>query len=451
MINLSTKAVPYQNASKIVHDQALKRSDSFLAKSELLSINEVTGRICAEAVHGREAVPSFNNSSMDGFAVRSEETFQATSMSPVSFEVQETILAGHAPFTSPVKTPRACYEIMTGAPVPPGFDAIYKIEDIEVQYDSHKRPLTITVREPIAKFANFRAQGADFSFGAKLFDAGAVMMPEQVMALASVGVSQVRVLRKPKIAVLSTGSELSDPHEPKLLPGKIRNSTASYLMSAIPFFGAEVRFYGTVTDQREVFVQALKDILKDQPDIILTTGAVSKGTHDFIPDVIREMKAEILFHNVAVRPGKPQLFAQFADNGPAFFGIPGNPISTAVGLRFFVSTYLRGLAGQPPERSLQAKLSADVEKAAGLRSFFKAHAAMSENGIVVTSLSGQPSFMVSPLLRANVWVILEEAPELVPQGTRVQIYPLYPTCYDYSGTEQPLSHGSALSGPEKCC
>jgi len=440
----------FQEASKIVHDQGLKTSSSFLSKSELVSITEATGRVCAEAVHGNEAVPSFNNSSMDGFAVRSEETIEASSSRPIHFEVQETVLAGHAPLLSPAKKPRACYEIMTGAPIPSGFDAIYKIEDVEVQYDSNKKPLTLVIRAPIAKLTHFRAHGADFALGQKLFEAGTVLMPEQIMALASVGVGQIRVLRKPKIAVLSTGSELTDPREPKLLPGKIRNSTASYLVSAIPFFGAEVRYYGTVTDQREVFVQALKEILKDQPDIILTTGAVSKGTHDFIPDVIREMKADILFHNVAIRPGKPQLFAQFPDHGPAFFGIPGNPVSTAVGLRFFVNTYLRGLIAQPQERPLQAKLYADVEKATGLRSFFKAHATMSEHGTQITSLAGQPSFMVSPLLRANAWVVLEEAPEIVPQGTTVDFYPLYPSSYDYS-TNTASNKGVALPGSDKCC
>lgn len=439
--------IQFQEALVKVYGQGKKRASSFLDQSECVPLNESSGRITAEAVHGRETVPGFDNSSMDGFAVRSEESLGASPSQPITLGVQETILAGQTPIVVPDTRARRCYEIMTGAPVPTGFDAIYKVEDIEVILDSERKLRSIRIAKPIRRFENFRARGADFEAGAKLLVANTRLMPEQVMALASVGVSEVRVLRKPKVAVLSTGSELVSPEEPSLLPGKIRNSTASYLQSAIPHFGAEVRYYGTVTDDRSVFIGMLERILGDRPDVILTTGAVSKGTHDFIPEIIQGMRAEILFHNVAIRPGKPQLFAQFPENGPAFFGIPGNPVSTAVGLRFFVNAYLRGLTGLEAERPLTGLLAKSVEKPNGLLCLFKAHAEISSRGTRITSLTGQPSFMVSSLIRANAWVELEKDLDLVQEGSRVAFYPLFPSHYDYS---RPFN-ASEITDAESCC
>jgi molybdopterin molybdotransferase len=428
--------ISFGAASHLINKEGVKKQNAFLQNCETLKIERAVGRICTTPIYSREAVPPFNNSSMDGFAVKANET-----QTQKTFRVLGRISAGDIPFSPSEKEVGGCYEIMTGAPVPEGYDAIYKIEDVDILYDLQEKPLTIIVKDSIEKFTHFRAVGVDFPMGKKLFDRGIYIMPEHIMALASVGVSQIQVLKKPRIAILSTGSELTDL-DLELQPGKIRNSTTSYLLSSLELFGAEIFCYGTVSDDRDHFVSAIEDILKKKPDIILTTGAVSMGVHDFIPIVIQEMGAEIIFHKTAIKPGKPILFAKFNKGGPAFFGIPGNPISTVVGLRFFVNAYIRALTGKKVEQELRGKLKNEEEKPLGLRCFYKARVDFTDSGPQITSLSGQPSFMISSLLQANAWVVFHEDQGRVTKGSDVGFYPLYPFDYEYSERERGLGNDS---------
>jgi molybdopterin molybdotransferase len=164
--------------------------------------------------------------------------------------------------------------------------------------------------------------------------------------------------------------------------------------------------------------------------VILTTGAVSKGKLDFVPAALEALGAEKVFHGVAIRPGKPLLFAQF-QNGPTVFAVPGNPISTAVALRFFISPYLRRLQNLPDETETSRVLAEDTEKTEGLRCFWKTSvhvhgAGANGTGAHAKSMKGQESYRVSSLLPANAWMILPEAGEVISAGSVVQTLPLYP-------------------------
>jgi molybdopterin molybdotransferase len=171
----------------------------------------------------------------------------------------------------------------------------------------------------------------------------------------------------------------------------------------------------------------IDQILKHQPDVIVTTGAVSMGKHDFVSSALKELGAETVFHKVAIRPGKPILFAKF-ESGPVVFGLPGNPVATVVGWRFFIEPYLRELMGLKAEAPLRAKLPEQPDSPEGLRCFYKAR--LGENSNEVEVLSGQMSFMVSPLLDANVWAVIPE--QTIGKDLTIDVYPLQSHIGSYS-------------------
>lgn len=400
---------------------------------EWVPLDQTLGRVVGQEVRGAEAIPGFDNSAMDGFAVSSEATQMASAEHPVRLRVLGTIMAGDRITERPGTRRENCFEIMTGAPMPEGgragaLNAVVKIEDVVVHRASDGRPESIELKRALKPFENVRERGEDFAEGQTIFRPGTQLAPEHLMAAASLGLAKLPVIRRPRLAFLSTGDELVPYTTRELEPGQIRNSTAPYLVAAGPRFGAECRTYGVVGDSPEDFLKRLHAMTDDGADVIVTTGAVSMGKCDFIKEALEHAGALIRYHKVAIRPGKPGLFAELPSPGrPVVFGVPGNPISTVVGLRFFISPYLRMLAGQPAELPLRARLAAPAPKPEGLRCFFKARLECGPEASKVTALHGQPSFMVSSLLEANAWVVFPEAGREAVEGTEVDVYPIFPT------------------------
>jgi molybdopterin molybdotransferase len=256
---------------------------------------------------------------------------------------------------------------------------------------------------------------------------GVRLNPQHILACASLGLSKVAVKARPRVVIISTGSELVSPEEQKLEPGMIRNSTGPFLVAAARRMGLEVDFLGIVRDDPALYRQRLEAALQKGADLVLSTGAVSMGQYDFVADVLSQMGARTLFHKAAIRPGKPILVAELgASHGRAlFFGVPGNPVSTAVGLRFFADPYLRATLGLARENPIRAVLSREISKPEGLRCFFKGRARLSEKGLEVEALKGQASYVVSALLEANCWVVLPESGDHVAAGDIVEIFPLH--------------------------
>ncbi|MBI2605745.1 MAG: molybdopterin molybdotransferase MoeA [Deltaproteobacteria bacterium] len=422
--------ISYHEALDVIRGLAVGRE----LAGEAVALEEGIGRISACDISSAECIPPFDNSAMDGFAVTASRTRSASVAAPARFRVVGCVAAGDPIFRHD-GTPDAAIEIMTGAAMPEGaLDAVVKVEDVEILRDSRGKVSEILLRRPLKSRENVRGRGEDFRPGQRALAAGTTIMPEHVMALASLGVARIEVRRQPLVAVVSTGRELVHHAEATLAPGMIRNSTAPYLMTALSRYGARAKYYGAIPDDPGHFIDIMAGILRDAPDVILTTGAVSMGKHDFIGAALEKLGATIRFHKVAIRPGKPLLVADWEKpfpagpkkKSPVVFGIPGNPVSTAVGLRFFVEPYLRAVAGLPPEKPMRAKITADSTKPEGLRCFFKARMLVSDQGAGVTVLSGQPSFMVSPMLAANAWAVLPEAENQARSGTVVDVYPLHP-------------------------
>jgi len=223
--------------------------------------------------------------------------------------------------------------------------------------------------------------------------------------------------------VISTGKEVRPYATATLAPGQLRNSTGPYLQSALPLLGAEVLSAATVGDDPGVLREAISAAARAGADLVITTGAVSAGKHDIVKDVLGALGARVVFHKIAVRPGKPVLLAELP-GGPAVLGLPGNPVASVVAARFLVTPFLRAALGLPPERLLRAVLSAEAKKPEGLRCFYKACVTVGPRGLEAAPTKGQASAIVSSLLVANGWLVLPEEGSRVPAGTEVEIAPL---------------------------
>lgn len=389
-----------------------------------LPVAETLGLVCAAQYSALEPQPMFANSAMDGFAVRSHE---ATELS-TKFMVIGSSAAGDAPpgHTADPQASTGAWEIMTGAPLPGVYDAVIRIEDVIVSArNSEGRPSEITLLQTVEPGQNVRNIGEDMQAGDVVLEQGTIIGPQHIKALAMVGASHIRVCPRPHVKVIATGKELLDDPNQALVPGQIRNSNGPFLMAAMKSAGTEADYLGTVPDEPEMFLKMLADCDRQRPDMVISSGAVSMGRYDFVPECLEAHGARIIFHKAAVRPGKPVLFA-ILPGGSIFFGLPGNPIAVAAGARFFVSAALACLQGLEPERFQTGKLTAHLRKKKDLCFFARAWSGTNARGeLEVEVLTGQASFMISSYLKANSWVILDEPVDEFEAGQLVKIVPLH--------------------------
>jgi molybdopterin molybdotransferase len=378
---------------------------------------QALGRVLAIATSSEAWLPPFDNSSMDGFAVDTggNELPEATEIAvrgwQAAGDVHQQAVGG-------------AWEIMTGARVPEGLDAVVPVEQVEVLVRADGRPTSIRLNHAVKPGQFVRRRGEDVAAGREVIATGTVLRAQEIMLLAALGVARVQVRRRPRVAVIATGRELvSDPTQ-ALQSGQIRDSNRPFLLAQLQAAGAEVVWQGVVGDEPAAFQQALDQALALGADVILSTGAVSEGRYDFIPDALRARGAQIVFHKVAVRPGKPLLFARLRE-GALCFGLPGNPVSAAMGLRFFVEPALRVMFGQPPEQPLRIPLKADFSKVPSLRFHARAWVGWSDaGGLDVAILPGQESFRLMPMLQANAWAVIPEGQAGAARGERVDVYGL---------------------------
>lgn len=383
---------------------------------------ETAGRVTAAPVRALLSVPGFANAAMDGYAVKAGATAAATQEQPVEITIAGLIAAGDAPRAS--DAPHHAWEILTGAPVPQGLDAVVPLEAVERLGPPHDPAATILIARPLAAGQNIRQAGEDFESGQIVVPSGTRLLPQHLMGLAACGVDEVPVMPAPRVAVLVTGNELTTSGA-TLPPGRIRDANGPYLRALLPLVGAELVALDRAGDSKSGLREALRRA-SDKADIVITTGGVSAGRLDLLPEVIREIGGEIVFHKVAIRPGKPVLHARLP-GGALLFGLPGNPLAVAVGMRFFVVPALRALEGLPPEATISAVTVEPIRGRGTLRFFAKAYADVDRSGSSrVRILPGQESFRIAPLMQANCWAIVPEGIGEIAAGGIVQTLPLLP-------------------------
>ena len=398
----------------ITYPDALSRilAQSAPLGSESCALGDAIGRVLAAPVIAQADLPPFDNAAMDGFALAGDDA-------PVAAGSVHAVAGRQAAGDAPSDSGGLAFEIMTGARMPGGLDRVVPVERTENLADGDDAA-NIRLLDAVARGQNVRYAGSDIAIGQTVLATGRRIDPSAAMQLAALGIAGIPVMKRPRVAIISTGKELSDDPSQPLAPGAIRNSNGPYLEGALRLAGAEVVSRVTVDDTVDTFRVALGRALDAGVDIVISTGAVSMGRYDFIPDTLRELGAEVIFHKVAIRPGKPLLFARFA-NGPLLFGLPGNPISTAIGMRFFVTPALRAMSGLPVERPLRAVLDGAPRAPSALRHFLKATVRMDDDGrLRAVLLAGQESFRIRPLVEANAWAIVPEA----GSGAVVDVYSL---------------------------
>ena len=400
--------------------------DAYQSKqtAETCVLSQAIGRVCAQDIMASFAVQPFNNAAMDGYVVRSQDLLEAASSNRIFLPVTGSIAAGDMDIknTGPQK---ACVRIMTGAPVPEGYDAIVPFEEAKMHNDG-----TVLFSNPVKPGAHIRRAGEDFQRGNKVLSKGEIVKSQHVLPLATLGIATLEVWKKPRIGFLATGKELVDDLSQPLRIGQIYNSNRAYAVPMLESFGAEVIHAETIADDSQHFRRALEGLLSVAPDFIVSSGAVSAGDHDFVRNVLEEMGAEIIHHKVKMRPGKPNLLARLP-TGAVYFGLPGNPVATAVGLRFFVLPALKAFLGQEPEMPLRVKIAEPFRKKPCLHMLLKGKTGIDEKGcIFVVPTEGQESFRVSPFINMNCWISIPEEVEDVVIGNLVDVYPLRPHASD---------------------
>lgn len=367
-----------------------------IAKIINVDLLDSLNMICAMDILAKINVPSFDNSAMDGFGVKVEWLRDANNESPISITKSQTIAAGEIVEN---KSEFATCHIMTGAKIPSWVEAVVPIENTKNEDDK------IIFSSPVKLGQNIRRAGEDTKIDDILIKAQTKITPEIIMVLASQGISKIAVYDKPKIKIISTGNEIKPYNSGPLEDGQIYNSNAPYIISKAKQLGIEAEFVGIFQDEIAKFADYLDRF--SSGSIIISTGAVSAGKWDFVPEALKLIGAKIHFHKVNIRPGKPILFATLR-NGSLFFGLPGNPISSAIGFEFFVKYALKIMCAIPTQPYLQSKLANNFTKKFSGTQFLKASTKFHASGLETTILEGQESFKIKSFADANSWVILDE-------------------------------------------
>ena len=405
----------------IAYDEALSilLRESRALPAETCATVQSQGRILAAPIVSPVALPPFDNSAMDGYALHAGTQVLAAGR---TIEVRGAQVAGDA-HADASRDAHAAWDIMTGARLPDGFDTVVPVEQVE-RIELPGAPPRIRLSADVAPAQHVRLRGEDVPPGAEVMKAGDRVQAQQLMLLAALGIDEVAVACQPKVAILSTGRELVDDPTRPLASGEIRNSNGPFLAARLQMAGAQVVHRSTVGDDPDQFRIALADALAAGAEIVVSTGAVSMGRHDFVPDTLRVLGAQLHFHKVAIRPGKPLLFARLA-GGALFFGLPGNPVSCAVGQRFFVEPALRTLLGMAPELPLRVPLAVDYSVRAPLRFHLKGRLDCDASGRMHAHvLAGQESFRMLPLIESNAWIVIPEAVGTMAAGTLVDVHGL---------------------------
>ena len=371
--------------------------------------------VLAEDLFATSEIPEFSNSAMDGFALCSAETVEASESKPIEFEIIGTIFAGESP--PETSLPLITYEIMTGAVVPKGFDSVVPVEQVTTIDRDGKKFLVIT--DKVSNGRNVRLAGEDFKAGDLILEKGNTIEPHVMMSAIANGIKSIKVYSPPKVSIVTTGSELDNKDGPS-----IANTNGPYLEASLRRSGIITHQNFHVKDVKEQIRDRLQQSIDLGSDMIITTGGVSAGKADFVPSVLAEMAADILFHKVWIRPGKPILMAVFS-SGQIVFGLPGNPASVAVGLRFFVNQALRLMQGQSLEPKMKAINKTEYKKSKKFCFFAKAHTTVNAQGILETNiLSGQESFKLKPFNQTNSWAIIPEGLDALKKDQEIVIVPL---------------------------
>lgn len=372
---------------------------------EWVSIDDCDSRFLAEPLIADHDVPPFDRSPYDGFAIRSCDTLLASSKNPVQFEVVDEIGAGQVSIKQLQEF--QAIRIMTGAAIPKGADSVIMLELVKEETSFDKK--IITIKRKVNARENISFQGEDTKKGEVLLEQGTIINPGVKALLATFGYHKVPVAKKPVIGVIATGSELLRVDEP-LVPGKIRNSNGYMIESQIIRAGASIKKYENCADNLESLLTNVKSALKEC-DIIITTGGVSVGDFDYLPEIYIKIGAEVLFNKIAMRPGSVTTVAQ-CDN-KLLYGLSGNPSSCYVGFELYVRPIIRYwlYSNKPFLRKTTATLIKDFPKPNPFTRFVRSKLGYDNGSLFVEPVGLDKPNVVTSIAWADCLMVL-------PGGTK---------------------------------
>ena len=377
-------------------------------KVEQIQFNCALGRILAEDLAATSDIPPFSRSAVDGYALLAADIENA----PVELEIAGEIRAGGG---IPANlNPGTVMGIMTGAPVPEGADSVQMVELCEI-LEPGKR---VRILKPVKARENIAPKGSEAQAGSVVLKSGHWIGPAEIAAMATFGYTHVKVYRKPSIAFMATGDELVEVNEsPK--PGQIRNSNAYCLASQLQYMGFEADYLGIARDNKEELRRMMLSGL--ERDVLILTGGVSMGEYDFVRDVFQDLGLDILFSKVAIKPGKPTVFARKGKK--LIFGLPGNPISALITFECFVRPTLGRLCGMKEADlpRMKGELLADMRQSPGRTAFMPAWVAWRDDGWKVDPLRWKSSADIVGFTGANATFIFPKNRDFLSRGETVEI------------------------------
>src|SRR6267142_988042 len=372
--------------------------------AEDVPVADAYGRVLAEGIRARRDQPATDISMMDGYAVRAADA-------AVPLRLAGEIAAGDAPWSRALLAGEAA-RIFTGAPLPPGADCVV------MQEHAIREGSTVRVQQAPKAGQNIRRRAEELTAGAEALPAGRVLDASDLALAAACGVASVRAHRRPRLAVLCTGSELVPVGE-EPGPGQMVETNGLTLSALAREAGADVLRLGVAPDAVDRIAERLRDV---QADILLTTGGASVGDHDHAQDALERLGGELIFHSVAIRPGKPVLFGT-ASGGRLVFGLPGNPAAATLGFELFVRLAVRMLSGDPkPDRpAARARLRGSITRVEGLTYFPRGAVRAEGSTLVFTPGEQQSSMQIASWSGANAVAMIPPGEGKLEEGSEIDI------------------------------
>lgn len=388
-------------------------------QSTFTPLQEAARRILAGKIIAEIDLPTFDNSSVDGFAVYAADLVSASRECPIALAVVGDIPAGS--YKSKRINRGECMRIMTGAPMPAGADAVVMVEDTDFNFRDVgvAPPKIVQIYRSVSIGENIRYKGADIKVGQTVMGISHKLRAQDIGLLALLGNSRILTYRNPRVAILSTGDELESATEP-VSPGKIRDANSFSLSTLAREAGADVINLGIAKDDPASIKKLLENAFDDKADLIISSAGVSVGAFDYVKSVV-ESDGSLDFWKVNMRPGKPLAFGQY--RGIPFFGLPGNPVSAFIGFLVFIAPALEKLSGlQPNERpTTRVQLGEDIESD-GRESYLRAVVTRQGSGLVGKLTGHQASSNLLSLVHANALLIIPSGVKSLPLGEEVDAW-----------------------------
>lgn len=409
-------------------DAALAKilADMKTLPAEPVSLPESHNRVIAGALICPIDLPPFDNSAMDGYAIRWQDSVDASRAHPAAVSVTMDIPAGSLP-DRPV-APGQAARIMTGAPIPAGANAVIPVEDTDDDWQKGENspvPAVVRLYRQLETGENIRYAGENIAAGDTVLSAGTVIGPAEIGMLAAVGCSRVAVVRQPKVAILSSGDELVDIYD-ELAPGKIRDTNGYTLASLVRQSGGIPIRLPIAKDTLDSIRALYRRALEIKPDLLISTAGVSVGAADLVKEVMHEL-GDIDFWRINMRPGKPLAYGSM--QGLPFFGLPGNPVSTMVTFEVLVKPALAKIAGRPFKRHTVKAITTEALPSDGRRNYVRVFLSQEKGRFLARRTGIQSSGALMSMVKADGLAIVPEGWHGAPAGSELDVIRLrQPEC-----------------------